>query len=699
MFKNAFLLIGILFIYTSSLSKESDDYIGINLSLYNFFNNADFKELPGIPNCCPRFDYGYDNNIGISFFYRSFLSNEFNLQFDIRYLQLSSKFESKEKETFGSKNGFVEGEFTHYLNAEMDVLSINPSIAYNNYGFNFNFGLGLSYFLNKRYDQREQITQPFDRGTFIDSNGNDTGSRIRNASSGNLNSSRDFAISIVPKISYQLNLNSDKTIFLEPAIGAEFNLFNISKEMNWSSFNVGAGLSLVFKLNNEENFQLLPIDSIKPLPIDSFDLSNNRNLQIKSDFDRAFNPVYINPVDTLVSTIKEINKNPFKKGKTIIEYDTMVIKKRLTIRRSKFRYDTLGIDNNQEYLNINIRDSKNNNLDKININEVIYHNEFPIFNKIFYEKNQINLFSKFIDNKDSSLSYYKIFDLIGARYHLSKNKINLNLIESNGDFSDDTFRLQTLSRYLNENMDINYSDISISYNATNSNSKNSIIEVNTTDLETPYSFTDTVQSISSEQITISTSYSIKDKITYSKLRIFADSNLIYEDNISVTSKEIEFDLKNIIEKVPLTTNYLKFELIVNTKNNKFLTEKIVKYDYNSLEKNSVLGENQEQFKRRTIINFDYNSKELSKKNIETLNKISESIDKNDKVDIIGYTDDIGNPEYNKTLSLQRAYEVSKYIKNGKINVIGAGINKKYQSQNTPESKIYSRTVEIITIKK
>ncbi len=147
MFKNAFLLIGILFIYTSSLSKESDDYIGINLSIYNFLNNADFKELPGIPNCCPRFDYGYDNNIGISFFYRSFLSNEFYLQFDIRYVQLSSKFESKEKETFGSKNGFVEGEFTHFLNAEMDVLSINPSIAYNNYGFNFNLGIGLSYYL------------------------------------------------------------------------------------------------------------------------------------------------------------------------------------------------------------------------------------------------------------------------------------------------------------------------------------------------------------------------------------------------------------------------------------------------------------------------------------------------------------------------------------------------------------------------
>lgn len=695
--KFVFIIFWISIISYSSLSQDNDEFFGVNLNYNYVISSADFQALPGIPNCCPRFDYGYDYNLGVSFFYRSFLSDNWNLQYDFRYLNLSSKFESKESETFGTSNGFIQGEFTHYLEAEIDLLSINPSLAYNYYNFNFNFGFALSYYLNKRYNQREQITQPFDRGTFLDSMGNDSGNRIRNANSGNLKSSRDFGFSLIPRISYKLPLNKEKSIFLEPTISTEFNLLDISKEMNWSSLNLSAGLSLVFQLDNfnEEYFELLPIDSIQPLPIDSLDYDNNRELIIKNDFDKAFNPVYLNTIDTLVNSISEQSENKYKQGKTLIEYDTIVIKKRLTIRKTKLRYDTIGIDNSQEFLNILIKDDKDKNINKIEIRELILNNYFPILNKIFYEKNQVSISNNFKSVNSSELPYYSIFDTLSNRYKGSGNKIFLNLIESDGDLISDTLRLQLLKKFLNEEKGIDYDDIEINYLETNNISKLSIIEINSKDLIEPFEISDTIKKTNFDDLKLHINHNIKSRIDNLNLFVKSDSITILEREYKTFSNFLEIDIDELIDQIDNTTNSLNFEVIAIANNKQFKSKQNIKVNINSIEKNKILNKKIEKSNKRTIINFAYNSYELSKENIELLAALNESIKVNANVEIIGYTDDIGNPEYNKVLSLQRANEVRKHIKNGNIYVKGEGTNKKYQSLKTLESKIYSRCVEII----
>ena len=77
--------------------------------------------------------------------------------------------------------------------------------------------------------------------------------------------------------------------------------------------------------------------------------------------------------------------------------------------------------------------------------------------------------------------------------------------------------------------------------------------------------------------------------------------------------------------------------------------------------------------------------------------------KNAKIQINGFTDEVGNAEYNKSLSSSRAKEVFNYFKaNGisteKMTHTGVGEEKPLTSNKTYEGRALNRRVEVIVIK-
>lgn len=100
------------------------------------------------------------------------------------------------------------------------------------------------------------------------------------------------------------------------------------------------------------------------------------------------------------------------------------------------------------------------------------------------------------------------------------------------------------------------------------------------------------------------------------------------------------------------------------------------------------------------VRFDTNKSTLTtaaKANLDKLipvfNEYSET-----NIQIYGYTDSTGKPEYNLTLSEQRAnsvkdYLVSKGIKNSRFNIIGMGIADPIATNETTAGKSLNRRVE------
>ncbi|HAT66117.1 MAG TPA: OmpA family protein, partial [Flavobacteriaceae bacterium] len=88
-----------------------------------------------------------------------------------------------------------------------------------------------------------------------------------------------------------------------------------------------------------------------------------------------------------------------------------------------------------------------------------------------------------------------------------------------------------------------------------------------------------------------------------------------------------------------------------------------------------------------------------------LNKLVTAIKEYSKGHIIveGHTDNVGNPASNKTLSENRAKEVSAFLKsklsstNYTFEVKGFGENQPIAPNDTPENKQRNRRVEILVV--
>ena len=98
--------------------------------------------------------------------------------------------------------------------------------------------------------------------------------------------------------------------------------------------------------------------------------------------------------------------------------------------------------------------------------------------------------------------------------------------------------------------------------------------------------------------------------------------------------------------------------------------------------------------------FDTNKFELKPESYSELNRVFNMIQANGfKVELFGHTDSDGSPNYNNTLSQNRAnsvraYLIKKGIDSSKISALGMGESKPIESNKTEEGKQKNRRVEV-----
>ncbi len=149
--------------------------------------------------------------------------------------------------------------------------------------------------------------------------------------------------------------------------------------------------------------------------------------------------------------------------------------------------------------------------------------------------------------------------------------------------------------------------------------------------------------------------------------------------------------KNITE--PQKENRIKISPVVEDVNQKKISDKTYK--------TQAVSEHEFVAPRKYPIHFSYNSYDLSDKNYQTLEQISELLVQHPKADIIikGYTDSNGNVEYNKKLSELRARSIKSYfvdqgINSERIKAFGMGPKNPIGSNKTPEGRNRNRRVEV-----
>lgn len=98
-----------------------------------------------------------------------------------------------------------------------------------------------------------------------------------------------------------------------------------------------------------------------------------------------------------------------------------------------------------------------------------------------------------------------------------------------------------------------------------------------------------------------------------------------------------------------------------------------------------------------LILFDFDKSTLSSDNMKIINMIKNEMPPSSIVKIVGYTDRMGNDDYNARLSLARAKSAAQALGRPDATTIGSGESVLLYNNDLPEGRFYSRTV-IIEVK-
>ena len=128
----------------------------------------------------------------------------------------------------------------------------------------------------------------------------------------------------------------------------------------------------------------------------------------------------------------------------------------------------------------------------------------------------------------------------------------------------------------------------------------------------------------------------------------------------------------------------------------------IKLDYISVSKNKAIEQPDYVINKYSLVLFDFDSPHLTEQNKQVIDKfIIPNVKFGSNVDIYGYSDRIGNAEYNRRLSLQRAEAVRDYIRSKNRNVSiktnGLGNDTEIFDNDIPVGRQLSRTVQILVV--
>jgi outer membrane protein OmpA-like peptidoglycan-associated protein len=128
----------------------------------------------------------------------------------------------------------------------------------------------------------------------------------------------------------------------------------------------------------------------------------------------------------------------------------------------------------------------------------------------------------------------------------------------------------------------------------------------------------------------------------------------------------------------------------------------INMDYSSILKKKSIEQPDYTINKYSLVLFDFDSPVITDVNRKVIDKyIIPNIYFGSNIDIYGYSDRIGNPNYNTQLSLQRANAVRDYIltknRNVPINAYGLGNESEIFDNELPIGRQLSRTVQILVI--
>lgn len=665
-------ILTILLILLGSLglsSKEDTDEhtvtLGTNLGL-NLFN-SDFTNLGNANSCCPGFQSGFGTAINFVGSYNYPIKKGTKLFVSLDYMSMNSDFvvdEIEEINLIGTirKDARIEQR----VDSDLNSIGFGLGVIYELFdSFDASLGYRLGVTSDLSYRQTEILIEPSE-GLF-----QETESKTLTDVSGTINSS--LMNSIIGKIAYRLYTNSDRTTYLNPNISFNIGLNSINSQMNLvpNSLNFGIDWAYSFSSESSNNIEVIKEENISP----------NKKTE---------------PEIALLNTDKKKVNNP------------SVIIRPVSIDKNEQRNEIIQIE-----------------LDEVNSIRMV-----PILNYIFFDKDSSSLSPRYSAlNKKESYSfntsnlfevntlsiYHHILNIIGSRM-LEYPDSELRIVGTKSEIETGEIakilpieRAKTIRDYLVKTWGISEKRLilttsekptvpstSADVESIEENQRVELYSDNKKILE-PLLLKDTLYTTITKEIDF---YTIID----TNMKDYSWSFKVYNDESSPyfeVGGRFEPPIKTIFPITEEVANQIKdkneltyrFDLIRQSEEQESVTGKI-NISINSLEKKKRDKKQDFRIDKYSLILFDFDKFDLNEKNKEIIEIIRKNINKDSELIISGYSDKIGDSDYNKELSKKRTESVSSVFPENKKELYPYGESIILFNNKLPEGRFYSRTVII-----
>lgn len=113
-----------------SAQENSGNKYGVYANFGLNMHTADFRALPGVPNCCPKFQDGDGLGLSLGALFEMNFTSELFLAARLGYTDLSGKLSSVEPTTIILNNVEADGEFTHTVDANIQAVTAQLLAGY-----------------------------------------------------------------------------------------------------------------------------------------------------------------------------------------------------------------------------------------------------------------------------------------------------------------------------------------------------------------------------------------------------------------------------------------------------------------------------------------------------------------------------------------------------------------------------------------
>ena len=648
------------------ISAEPRPAYGIFGDVSLNIHEAEFTNLPGIPSCCPRYESGTGLGPSVGLFYELPTGGQTLLYLRAGYFSHSATLATTEQTTVIVGNEARDGKFEHRIDASLASVAIEPLFGVRPASaLTLHIGGRLGAVIAKQFSQQETIVKPEDVGVF------ENGRRTRNDTTAEIPNASATEAAAVAGISYQLPLNRQRTLFLQPELFFSLGLLNVATDVDWNTGGIRFGVALKYRPATEP---------------------------------------------TIAATIPD---SPTETEPTPPGAESPAAGPALAAA-----IVAAGVDH----------DGTERPVASIRTEEFIATSLRPLLNYLFFDENSSTIPERYaripaemteqfqierLYNLETLPTYYHLLNIIGRRLRQHPEaRITITgcspeqPVQPNADGLA-TRRAESVREYLTQVWGIASGRMSIAAltmpekpsNPTELDAEldgiaeNRRVEITASipQILEPVVTTDTIRTINPPVVRFRPTVVAESGVLNWQVRATQQGKLLRQfGGIGSPPALLDWNIEQEQHTVPRSNATLKYQLLVeDLKGEKRLAEGELSVEELTVQKKRTQRIADREIDRYSLILFDFDRAELNDANRRISEFIRERITPAATVTITGYTDRIGQEEYNQQLSAQRAQATAQALGARPDQAAGQGETTTLFNNDLPEGRFYSRTVTVV----